>query len=426
MGIQGYNSGKDGFVMRMFGLEIKRVLKTKLTIILILIALAISILLPINLAQGMAIYDREGDIIYTGTEAIEITRSLAERFEGGLTPENLVIANKEYVAAMSEYESKYDMPEDIYREKIWPVRDLVNIVGSISIDPNTGTTIPPELRSDEDIANFYQNRTEFMEAYLEAKQSLKDPARFEKAMAINSEIKEPYTYTSAFGWLDSADNLNQIVFVLALLCAAIAAPIFSSEYQTGSDSILRSTKNGRRKLAIVKTGGTLFTSTLLYLACSGIAMGIFCSSFGTEGLASQMQIVFVESIAPLTFGDFMAVIFISGLLTTIAVTCFTLFISTISKTSMVTLIIAFVIVLLPTIISFISGGDIATWIRLCSPAGGVGFGNSIFFEIYALINILKIGSVCVWSPVVILVASVVNIIVFTMLSVVSYNKHEVA
>lgn len=52
------------------------------------------------------------------------------------------------------------------------------------------------------------------------------------------------------------------IFLLAILCAVIVAPVFSTEYQTGADDIIRCTKNGRMRLATVKIASAVHPSEI--------------------------------------------------------------------------------------------------------------------------------------------------------------------
>ena len=82
------------------------------------------------------------------------------------------------------------------------------------------------------------------------------------------------------------------ILFLAILCVAIAAPTFAGEYQTGGDSILRTTKHGRTRLAITKilAAFTLFIVTFLV----GITVHILILNvaFGTDCLKTSFQMLY--------------------------------------------------------------------------------------------------------------------------------------
>jgi len=425
--IQGRHDGKGEAVMsRMFGLELKRIIKTKSTLIFIAAALAISCLFAVNLIQGMRLLDREFNRVYVGMDAINKVHELAKPHEGYVLPEKLVEANERYVELAEKYGGAENIPEDVYQNEIWELREFINLVGAVSNDPQTGMTIPPEKRENEDIADFYSMRREFIEEELEGKELKGDTAGQENALELNSRVDEPFFYNAYIGWGDALENITMVILLLVMICAAITAPVFSSEYQTGSDSILRCTKNGRGKLAITKILAAVLIAAAIFVMCMAAMIGIFCAAFGVEGLATSVQMMMPQSIAPLNFGETGIIVITSGLLSFVAVVCFTLFVSSRSRAPMITLIIAFVVILLPTVMRVFGNGNVMQWIRFCLPSGGIGFGNAIYYELLANVDFLRIGAASIWSPYVIVAASAICIVLFMLLTVRSYKRHEVA
>lgn len=411
-------------MIRMLYLEMKRILKSKIVIIFIGTAILLSIIISTNLIKGVKILDRNFNSAYTGRDAIRKMEEISKQYKGDITPEKLIEANEIYVSVMAEYGGVDNVPEEVYREKIWPVRTLINMVGWISHDPKTGITIPPEDREIESIGNFYSNRNHYIEETLSAKELRNDSVGLEKALSINQRVKTPFYNSSFYGWLDAGENITLLMFLLTVICAAIICPIFSSEYQTESDSVLRCTKRGRNSLAVTKILAGLLLATIVYLACIGIMLGIFCSAFCIEGLSASIQCSLVSCIAPVTFGQGIGISIISGLLTLIAVGCFSLFISSQCNNPMITLIISMVMILLPTILAAFGKGNISNWIRLCLPSGGTGVGSGMLFELLFLTNFLPAGSFSFWSPYVLIIAAVIQIPIFLLLAVRAYNRYE--
>ena len=86
----------------------------------------------------------------------------------------------------------------------------------------------------------------------------------QKALEKYSELDTPFYLHSGIS-KDAFDYIEFYILFLAILCVAIAAPTFAGEYQTGGDSILRTTKYGHKQLAITKilVAFTLFVVTFL-------------------------------------------------------------------------------------------------------------------------------------------------------------------
>lgn len=413
-------------MMKIWKLEVKRILKSKMTLVFIAVALGLSILLSVNLVQGMQLLDREYNKAYTGMDAIRKARELGAPHEGPVTPEKLLAINEAYVAAASEYGGTDNMPEEVYQERIWPLRQLVNLVGEITFDEETGFTKPPEERTEADILGYYENRDAFIANKLAEKDLRNNPVGLERALSINASVEKPFVYYVYTGWFDGGENLGILILLLVMILAAVTAPVFSSEYQTGSDSILRCTKNGRGKLAAAKICASLLIAVLLFMLCFGLMFGVFCAAFGTESFAASVQMVLSACIAPLTIGGMNAVMFVSGLLGLMAVIAFTLFVSSNCKTPMITLIIAVVMILAPTVIRLFGGGALAAWIRLCLPSSGLGLGSGMFYELLIHNTFLTVGKLAIWSPYMILGTSVVYTVLFILLTLRSYKRHEAA
>lgn len=61
------------------------------------------------------------------------------------------------------------------------------------------------------------------------------------------------------------DYQNIMGFLVLLFCVVIAAPVFSADYQSGADDILRCTRYGRVTLGIAKLFAALLISTAAFV-----------------------------------------------------------------------------------------------------------------------------------------------------------------
>lgn len=212
-----------------------------------------------------------------------------------------------------------------------------------------------------------------------------------------------------------------------MLCTVIAAPISSAEYQSGSDDILRCTKHGRGRLAVVKLLSAILLNTGIFAICITVFILISYAAFGWDSLKTTLQMALTAiSFVPLTVGEASKLIVFAGLLTFLATVCFTLFLSTKFTNSITVLGLALGGCLLPTILLFAgSGSNIENWNRLCLPSGGIGLKNCFFYELVDS-NFLSLGSMKIWTPYIIPVAAAIEIVLFFILAVRSYSRHEAA
>jgi len=413
---------------RMIGLELKRVAKTRSTWILAAGALLLSIvmaLLVISFAHHWYLDENGTEARFTGRDAIYANQERQKPIEGELTPEKIQAAFEIYHEVYETHGAKIEnIPQDLYYQRIVPVNAILNRVREVYVDKSTGIPVPLYEISPEEAANFYGQRTERLADYLS--QEYKDsPDAVEQALAINEKVKAPFYYVYGVGNSDTSEYLTICIFLLVMLCTVIAAPIFSADYQSGADDILRCTKHGRRRLAVVKLLSAILLTTAIFAACVSAFILISYTAFGWESLKTTLQLAFSAiSFVPLTVGEANMLVVFSGLLTFLATVCFTLFLSTIFKNPITVLGLALGSCLLPTILSFAgSGATIENWIRLCLPSGGVGLRNGFFYELIDF-NFLPLGPISVWTPYIIPVAAGIEIVLFFILAVRSYTRHE--
>ncbi|MCG8498892.1 MAG: ABC transporter permease subunit [Firmicutes bacterium] len=413
---------------RMMVLELKRVVKTRSTWMLAAGALLLSVimaLLVISFARHYYLGENDTKVRLTGRKAIQANQERLKSTEGLLTPEKIRAAFETYHEVYETYGAKReDIPKDIYYQKISPINPILHGVLEVYVDKSTGIPVPLHEIAPEDAATFYEQRTERLADYLSHR--YKDaPDVIEKALAINGRIKAPFYYVYGVGDSDTSEYLTMCIFLLVMICTVIAAPIFSADYQSGADDILRCAKHGRWRLAVVKILSAILLTTAVFTVCVTMFILISYAAFGWGSLETTLQLAFSAiSFVPLTIGEVNMLVVLSGLLTFLATVCFTLFLSTKFKNPLTTLGLAIAGCLLPTILSFAgSGTNLENWIRLCLPSGGVGLRNSFFFELTEF-HFLSLGTINVWTPYIIPVAAGIEIILFITLAIRSYSRNE--
>ena len=326
---------------RMMALELKRVAKTRSTWMLSVGALLLSVimaLLVISFARHYYLRENGMEARLTGREAIQENQEMLRPIEGSLTPEKIQAAFETYHEVYEAYGANMaDVPDDIYYQKIYPINFILDGVREVYVDQSTGIPVPLDEISPEEAANFYEQRTERLGDYLSKKyKDAPDVAR--KALVTNEKVKAPFYYVYGLGDSDTTEYLTMCIFLLVMICAVIAAPIFSADYQSGADDILRCTKHGRRRLAVVKLLSSILLTTAIFAVCVTTFILVSYAAFGWDSLKTTLQLVFSAiSFVPLTVGEANMLVVFSGLLTFLATVCFTLFLSSKFKNPLTTL-----------------------------------------------------------------------------------------
>ena len=279
--------------MWLFRLELKRILKSRRTLILLAIALLLSVAmayLPISF-EGINRPNEDGTVTeLNGLAAIKYKQDLYKTSAGEVTPDRIKSALETYQSCVREYGpvEEEGFPLAVFIEKIVPFRHLLMGLPEAFADPLTGIGADLMDIDPNDIDGaYYEKCAEHLQDVMRNEQRENETAQ-QKALEKYSELDTPFYLHSGIS-KDAFDYIEFYILFLAILCVAIAAPAFAGEYQTGGDSILRTTKYGRKQLAITKilAAFTLFVVTFLV----GITVHILIldAAFGTDCLKTSFQ-----------------------------------------------------------------------------------------------------------------------------------------
>lgn len=414
--------------MRLFGLELKRILKSRRTLILLAIAMVLSAVmayLPIAF-EGINRPNEDGTVTeLDGLAAIEYKRNLYADSIGEVTPEKIKAALETYQSCVREYGSveSESFPLKMNIAQIVPIRPLLKGLSEVFADPLTG--IGADLMDIDPNAidqSYYEKCAEHLRDVMRNEQREYETAQ-QKAIEKYAELDTPFYLHYGIS-KDAFDYIEFYILFLAVLCVAIAAPTFAGEYQTGSDSILRTTKYGRFRLAITKilAAYTLFIVTFII----GIAIHLLIlnTAFGTDCLKTSLQMLFsIINLSNINLGQLQIILAAAGLLSVLATVSCTLFFSAKCKDTLTVLLLSIVVLLMPLFTYAALGG--ATWLSTVLPSAGIGMQNNFLYQLVNF-NYLHIGEMSFWTPYVILISAGIEVFVFMFLALRSYCKHQVA
>lgn len=404
---------------RMIFLEVKKLLKNKLNIILIVVGIVISLLVSLLAIKDniIEVENENGEIIeLQGKDAIDKSIELGKTFPKTITSEVIEKYFNTFYNLIDKYGSKENIPNNIYNEKILPMEQVLDKFGDLfSLEDTPYKTRKLNEINISGTKDFYKLRDEKIdETYRDY--SIKDAPKIKMAESLENYVKTPFNYE--FGFL-RPDQIVFIVIVIILISIVISVSVFSSEYETGSDDILRSTKYGRRKLAISKTIATLITTITLFLISMISYLLIVNVNYHWKGLDNSIQMIFsVLSFIPFKTRDLLLSIIIVGTMSTVATTLLGLYISTRTKSTMTSLLKGIVIGTLPITLSFFTG-NLANWIKNLIPTSGMMYIRYIMEP-----EFLYLGKTMIWIPFIIIAVAIISIIIFPILTIRSYTKHE--
>lgn len=409
--------------MRILGLEIRRVLKTKTTIILLFAAIGLTFAmayLPVTYADTSYV-DSEGNVVkVNGEEAIEYEKQIQKDIAGEIDANDIQMAVRQYQECLTSQgvTESYELPDGVYETEILSYDPLLHGVREAFANPDTG--IAPSIINIpvEEVANFYDVCDERLLSLMKVEQE-DYPNAQQDAIEMYERVEKPYVFYPGYN-KDAMDYQIFLSFLIMTMCVVIAAPIFSSDYQTEADAILRCTKYGRGKLAATKIISALLISGLVYIICIGGYIVISNSFFGWDCTKTSVQMLYsIISLVNMNLGELQICVALAGLLSVLATVALTLFLSSRFKNVVVSLGMSLTVCILPIVFYIALPAEIATWINAFTPSSGVGLMTSILYLLVDFVY-LNVGNISIWLPYVMIGACIVELPIFVLGTVRNY------
>lgn len=412
--------------MRMLKVELKRIIKSRQAVILMIIGIFLSTLLAVTpvLFVSADIHDANGNVReLNGLSAIRYWRGITASSDGEVTPDKLKAALSTYQEFVEKYgnpESE-NFPRDIYIEKISPIDDLLRLIPVTYSDFVDGNLIPRGLTDIDldELDSFYEACDGRLKNVIKVDREPESTSQ--KAVSLYSKVNRPFELYAGYT-RDAFDYLCFSIMLLVIIGAVLSAPLFSENYESGADHILRCTKNGRGKLARTKVVANMLPGIMIYLVGISVHLLISDLSFGTETLKTSVQALYdTVSLPNLNLFQLQLVLALGGLLTMISVNAFTYFLSSKLDRVAATLTISLLSTLAPIFI-FVAAGN--NWVSCILPAGGVGLNNNLLMQLVDF-RFLRLGAHSFWTPQITMLFTVIWIPVFLTLAVRSYCRHRI-
>lgn len=287
---------------KLIQFELRKIFSKRLTQVTLIALLLLSFLLGFSAYQNMYAFDgknREG----TGRTAVEIDKSVAEKYEGILTDEKVqqMIAEFKPTQDLHGMNAVYLYQNSLQSALFRKFSDMNGNWNGLSVSDVFG----------------------------------------------NEEIKIGYTH----GWLKTSENMVRIFIVLSLVVAIMTAPVFSGEYG-GVDNIILTSKYGKTKCATAKIIGSILAALIVTIVVSAINLIYAFILYGNGGLDCSILFApadFVEGYIPfnITCGTLLKYQILLAFTNTISITGITLVLSAVYKNQMVALVASAAIYLFP-------------------------------------------------------------------------------
>lgn len=274
--------------------EFLKILRKKSTLIIMAVSLILTgVLFGLPVMQYQT-YSQDG--VLKGAEGIAYTKEQYAKVSVPLSEEYVTQTIREVQAMFKNPENiGYDGSEqfligDAYWNGIAPREKLLNLVANAYSAPNEnwGYNNLPNL-DVTDGANFYQAMQLKAEAVRNAPSRELSAAQKEYWSDVAKNVDTPLQYGYYEGWEVIISSFELLMFAILAICIVIA-PVFSGEYQSGTDAVILSAKYGKTKLTTAKITASLLFGTAAFLLHIAVACGLPLFAFGTDGWNLPLQI----------------------------------------------------------------------------------------------------------------------------------------
>ena len=285
--------------------EFLKILRKKSTLIVIAVSLILTgFLFGLPIIQYQT-YNQDG--VIKGTEGIAYEK---EQYADLSVP-----LSEEYIAeTIREVQELFVNPDNIgydgneqfligdaYWNGVAPREKLLNLIANAYSKPNEilGYNNLPDL-DIKDGAFFYQTMEGKIQTLLNnPSRKLSDEQKeFWDSMA--GKVDTPLQYGYYEGWEVIISSFELLMFALLAICIVVA-PVFSGEYQEGTDAVILSAKYGKTKLTTAKIAASLLFGTAAFILHVVVACGLPLAAFGSDGWNLPLQVANTAIPYPLTF-----------------------------------------------------------------------------------------------------------------------------
>ena len=285
--------------------EFLKILRKKSTLIVMAVSLILTgFLFGLPIIQYQT-YNQDG--VIKGTEGIAYEK---EQYADLSVP-----LSEEYIAeTIREVQELFVNPDNIgydgneqfligdaYWNGVAPREKLLNLIANAYSKPNEilGYNNLPNL-DIKDGAFFYQTMEGKIQTLLNnPSRKLSDEQKeFWDSMA--GKVDTPLQYGYYEGWEVIISSFELLMFALLAVCIVVA-PVFSGEYQAGTDAVILSAKYGKTKLTTAKIAASLLFGTAAFILHIVVACGLPLAAFGADGWNLPLQIANTTIPYPLTF-----------------------------------------------------------------------------------------------------------------------------
>ena len=274
--------------------EFLKILRKKSTLIVMAASLVITAVffgLPVLRFQT---YNQDG--VLRGLEGIQYEKEQYADISVPLTNEYIAGTIREVQELFEDPDNVgYDgyeqfLIDDAYWDGIAPRESMLNMIARNYADPNESAGYNTLTDLDvSDGTDFYQARQDKIEKILNDPSSGLSKEEQDYWRNKNSAVVEPFQYGYYRGWEIIISAFELLMFAVLAVCIVIA-PVFSGEYQAGTDAVILSGKYGKTRLITARILAALLFGVSAFTLHVIVAFALPLAAFGIDGWNLPLQI----------------------------------------------------------------------------------------------------------------------------------------
>ena len=360
---------------------------------------------------------------FSGMSAVEVMKDTQKNIE--LTQKNVDEIVRQYLKytsdpnTNSESETHQYLSEEVYRTFYLPNRDLLSLIANVYREPGSGSSMKEVL--EENVGkDFREAQIKRDNTYIDLK---KEQGRLTSSEANYWKEKtgnlQEYQYGYHKGWSMILDTLTWPVLIMMIICIGIA-PIFAGEYQSKCDSLILCMKYGKSKLIFAKIVSGWLYATCVYWGITLIYSSVYMIFLGTQGADLPIQLKYPAMSVGynLTMGEAVVIALLLGYFFTLGIMGITPFMSALLKNTYAVIIVAFLLIIIPTFLSPDTGGYAWSHVLSLLPPKIADFS----FQSYTAYSI---GNIVLSWPVMAILINAIVAVICSVLGYIVFRKHQV-
>jgi len=366
----------------------------------------------------------------TGPKAIELARKQGADIEGKLTIQRLLDVY-EYNRSVHADTSNMIIDDNgnkvissfaygAYLQKHYEVMNLIRRVFSEVGEYNYYIV---DRLSPADVKSFYDKRDQRIHQLLNMKTSSKGMDLNEIAYFLeqNAKVKIPFWFGYTGAWSEIIRRAFFTMFLLIALCVCVGvAPVFASEFENNSASVLLASRYGRTKAVWAKLIAAMAYTSLVFIIMAGVLSLSMFLSYGIDGYKTSFQVLSLFSIYNLNLLQVYVFALLIGYSVMLGLCALVSLISSFSRSSFSVIVVSLALFTLPTFLPASSASEILNKFFSIFPIKAINV-----FNVFSMFKAYKLFDMYISLPVCIIACSLISVVFFLFGAYLIFSRRQV-